>query len=113
MPATTMKTTGHTSLPSVPEWLVGPRVRAFFFILILAIGMRVLPVMIHSSSYMLPSSERELGAICRSIVKTGQFANPYMAETGPTAHLPPIPPAICALVWSLLGYSTMAEPCHV
>jgi hypothetical protein len=57
---------------------------------------------------LLPNPERELGAIAWSLAETGQFANPYVIETGLTAHLPPVPPAILALVLSLFGRTWQA-----
>ena len=37
------------------------------------------------------------GAIALSLVETGEFADPYLIHTGPTAHLPPIPPWILSV----------------
>jgi len=39
---------------------------------------------------LIPTGHRELGAIAISLMQTGQFADPYIGPTGPTAHLPPI-----------------------
>jgi hypothetical protein len=104
-----LKKVGSTLLKmirSALDWLASSPRRAFVFIFILAFGIRV-----YSSKevlYLLPSPDRELGAIARSLVETGQFANPYMVETGPTAHLPPIPPIIVALIYYLFGNTNMA-----
>jgi len=93
-------------LRSALNWLAGSSLPAFIFIFILAFGIRA-----YSSRhdlYLLPSPERELGAIARALVDSGQFANPYVIETGPTAHLPPIPPAIVALIYYLFGNTWQA-----
>jgi len=58
--------------------------------------------------YLIPNSDWELGAIAISLLKTGQFANPYIINTGPTAHLPPVPPAIFALIYALFGLTQQA-----
>jgi hypothetical protein len=82
-------------MASALNWLTSSSLRAFVFIFILAFWIRASG----DELYILPSPERELGAIARALVDTGQFANPYMLETGPTAHLPPIPPMIVALIY--------------
>jgi hypothetical protein len=91
---------------SALNWLAGSSGRTFVLIFILAFGFRAYSWM--KIPPLLPSPDRELGAIARSLAETGQFANPYILETGPTAHLPPIPPAILALVLSLVGRTWQA-----
>lgn len=86
------------------NWLTSSSLRAFVFIFILAFGIRAS----ENELYILPSPERELGAIARSLAETGRFADPYIIPTGPTAHLPPIPPAIVALIYSLFGNTWQA-----
>jgi hypothetical protein len=96
---------------STLDWLTSSSLLTFVFIFILAFGIRA-----YSSRhdlYLLPRPDRELGAIARSLVDTGQFANPYMLETGPTAHLPPIPPMIVALVYYLFGNTWQAGYVYV
>jgi hypothetical protein len=53
--------------------------------------------------HIVPHDRWEDRAIATSLVERGQFADPYMIPTGPTAHLPPIVPGILALFWSLFG----------
>ena len=91
---------------STANWLVGSPVRAFVFIFILAFAVRAYS-WIKNPPY-LPTPDRELGAIARSLAETGQFTDPYIMETGPTAHLPPIPPAILAFALSLFGNTWQA-----
>ena len=91
-------------MASALNWLTSSSLRAFVLIFILAFGIRALG----NELYILPSPERELGAIARVLADTGQFANPYMLETGPTAHLPPIPPMIVALIYYLFGNTWQA-----
>jgi len=81
--------------PGLVAFLVGLAIRLFFLTLIPADDLR-------------PSTDWELDSIAMSIVTTGEFANPYALPTGPTAHLPPIPPAILALIYSVLGITAAA-----
>ena len=94
-------------MASALHWLTSSSLRAFVFIFILAFGIRAYSLKDISPWDLIPSPDRELGAIARALVDTGQFANPYILETGPTAHLPPIPPAVFALVYYLFGYQIM------
>ena len=88
-------------------WLTSSSLRAFVFIFILAFAIRACSLKNIRPLDFIPSPDRELGAIVRSLVVTGQFADPYLIHTGPTAHLPPIPPAIFALVYYLFGYQSV------
>jgi hypothetical protein len=98
----------YRMLQSVLNWLISSTGRAFVVIFILAFGIRVHSLTKYPVEYLIPNTERELGAIAKSIVANGQFADPYALATGPTAHLPPVPPAILALVYSLFGRTKMA-----
>jgi hypothetical protein len=40
----------------------------------------------------------EMGRVALSLLRTGQFADPYKIPTGPTAHPPPFWPALLALI---------------
>jgi len=88
---------------SALTWFTNSSLRAFVGIFILAFGFRTYTLKDVSPWDLPPSPNRELGAIAESLVETGQFANPYILETGLTAHLPPVPPAILALVYYLFG----------
>jgi hypothetical protein len=94
------------NLRSALNWLAGSAGRAFVFIFILAFGFRAYSWI--KNPPLLPSPDRELGAIAQSLAEAGQFADPYLIETGPTAHLPPVPPTILALVLSLFGRTWQA-----
>lgn len=90
---------------STLNWIGSPA-GAFVLIFILAFAVRAYS-WIKVPPY-LPSTDRELGAIAQSLAETGQFANPYIMETGPTAHLPPVHPAILAFVLSKFGRTWQA-----
>jgi hypothetical protein len=91
---------------SALNWLGGSSGRAFILIFIVAFGVRAYSWI--KISPLLPNANRELGAIAWSLAETCQFANPYVIETGPTAHLPPVPPAILALILFLFGNTWQA-----
>lgn len=90
------------------NWLAHSPVRAFIFIFALAFGIRLNYLMKIPSEYLVPNTNWELAAISVSLLKTGQFADPYMVQTGPTAHLPPVYPAIFTLIYSLFGLTLQA-----
>jgi 4-amino-4-deoxy-L-arabinose transferase-like glycosyltransferase len=46
--------------------------------------------------------------VASSLLRTGQFADPYMIPTGPTAHPPPLWPGILALIYYAFGVTTTA-----
>ena len=56
-----------------------------------------------------PNKAWELTSIAISLVETGEFANPYMIPTGPTAHLPPVYPMIYALIYKIFGLTPRAS----
>src|SRR5512139_839590 len=92
---------------SALSWPISSTGRAFVVIFLLAFGIRVHSLTKYPPESLIPSPGRELRAIAQSIVENGQFADPYAMATGSTAHLPPIPPGILALVYSLFGPTRM------
>ena len=52
---------------------------------------------------VLPTMQWEATSVGITLARTGTFGNPYALPTGPTAHLPPIPPAINALIYKAFG----------
>ena len=79
----------HSSLPWRPCLLV----------FVVALGVRIFFLTLIPEDALRPSSDWELDAIAMSLVTEGQFANPYIEPTGPTAHLAPIPPFMLALIY--------------
>jgi hypothetical protein len=52
----------------------------------------------------LPAELRgEPQRVAMSIVATGAFANPYLIDTGPTAHLPPVQPYLLSAIYRTFG----------
>jgi hypothetical protein len=84
-----------------------PRISfALIFSLSLAIHLETLLEI--PSRYLVPDPGSEMVSIAISLMKTGDFADPYMIPTGPTAHLPPIYPAIFSLFYRLFGLTSTA-----
>jgi 4-amino-4-deoxy-L-arabinose transferase-like glycosyltransferase len=46
--------------------------------------------------------------VAMSLLRTGRFADPYLIPSGPTAHPPPLWPAVLALVYYLFGMTATA-----
>lgn len=55
------------------------------------------------AAWVEPNTRWELPAIAVSLATTGRFADAYALPTGATAHLPPVPPAIYAVIYWLFG----------
>lgn len=59
----------------------------------------------HESFYRLGG---ETGRVALSLLRSGEFANPYMIPTGPTAHPTPLWPAVLWLVYHVFGTTATA-----
>ncbi len=101
--------TGPFDIPrAVIDWLARSPARAFVIIFLLAFAIRGFLLTKVPDRYVLPHTRWELEAVAYSLARHGQFADPYVVPTGPTAHLPPIMPATIALVWRLFGMGLAA-----
>ena len=96
------------SLRAVVDWIAGSAWPYFMLIFLLSLAIRVHKLNQVSGRYLVPTDDRELGAIAISLMKTGEFADPYIIPTGPTAHLPPIPPLKDSLIYRALGLTYRA-----
>jgi len=90
------------------EWLARKPWRAFLIIFTLSFSIQSFFLTKVSERYVRPHTRWEAPAIAVSLAERGQFADPYMLPTGPTAHLPPIPPAIFGLSYRLFGLTLTA-----
>lgn len=50
----------------------------------------------------------EIGRVALSLIRTGQFADPYMIPTGPTAQPVPFTPALLAFIYGTFGMTAGA-----
>ncbi len=97
------------SLPSAAlNWLTASFWSGFFIIFALSFFIRYEALGEIHSRYLVPNPAWELPSIAISLMETGQFANPYMIATGPTAHLPPIFPFIISLIYRVFGLTSAA-----
>ena len=88
-------------------WLIQPKVLVFILIFILAFRIRSEELLKIPSRYMRPNSGWELSSIAISLFNGEGFANPYMIETGPTAHLPPIYPYLVSFIYRIYGLTSI------
>jgi 4-amino-4-deoxy-L-arabinose transferase-like glycosyltransferase len=91
--------------PERPERRSG---RAFLLIFVLSFSVQVFLLTKVPESLIRPHTRWEMQAVATSLAETGRFSDPYVLPTGPTAHLPPIPPALLGLVYRLFGSTLTA-----
>jgi hypothetical protein len=84
--------------PRWPGWTV----------FLLALAIRLFYLTLVPEDAIRPSRDWELDSIALSIVESGEFADPYIIPTGPTAHLPPVAPGILALIYRVFGITMTA-----
>jgi len=77
-------------------------------IFLLAFAIRAFFVSKIPQEYIAPHARWELQAVAFALAERGEFADPYALPTGPTAHLPPVMPALTALIWKLFGMGLVA-----
>jgi len=92
-----------TPLRTAVTWMARSSFRAFMIIFLLGFSVRIFLLVQVPERRILPNDRMEDTAIATSLVERGEFADPYMYPTGPTAHLPPFVPGILALFWSIFG----------
>lgn len=90
------------------DWLARWPGRAFMILFGLSFAVQMFFLTLVDPRYIRPHTRWEAQAVAVSLAETGQFADPYMIPTGPTAHLPPIPPAITGLIYSTFGLTLTA-----
>ncbi len=109
MGATSPEESASRATPGARGRIFGSPVRTFIFIFLLSFAVRgaLLAVWVsnHADFYRLGG---EIGRVALSLLRTGQFANPYMIATGPTAHPTPLSPALLALIYHVFGMTATA-----
>ena len=81
--------------------------RPCLLVFAVALVVRVFFLTLIPEDALQPSGDWELDAIAMSVVESGQFANPYIEPTGPTAHLAPVPPFMLALIYKIFGITLL------
>jgi hypothetical protein len=92
-----------TPLRKAVVWIARSSFRAFTIIFLLGFSVRVFFLAQVPEGRILPHDRWEDTAIATALVERGEFADPYMLPTGPTAHLPPLVPGLLAFFWGLFG----------
>ena len=73
-------------LRAVVDWIAGSTWRYFTLIFLLSLAIRVNQLDQVNRRDLVPTDDRELGAIAFSLTKTGKYADTYIIPTDPTAH---------------------------
>ena len=97
---------------SAIDWMARSPLRAFIIIFLLGMTIRLFFLAKVPDNYILPHDRWEDRAIATALVERGQFADPYMIPTGPTAHLAPIVPGVVALFWCIFGMGLAGGYAH-
>ncbi len=92
-----------TVLRIAVAWVARSPARAFILIFLLGLSIRVADLTTISARRILPNDRMEDTAIATALVERGEFADPYIIPSGPTAHLPPLVPGIHAFFWRVFG----------
>lgn len=77
--------------------------RAFLLLFALAFSVRGFVLTKLPAEAIRPDTRWEAPAIAVALAERGTFADAYALPTGPTAHLPPIPIALTALCYRVVG----------
>jgi hypothetical protein len=87
------------------RWLAKSPPRAFLILFCLGFAFRVWTLTLIPGDQIPPNPDWETGAVALSLLERGEFADPYLIPTGPTAHTPPLQVGLFALLYKGLGYS--------
>jgi hypothetical protein len=87
------------------RWLARSNSRAFLVLFLIGFPLRVGMLSLIPPDLIPPNPKWETGAVALSLLQTGEFANPYLIPTGPTAHMPPLQVSLFALLYKVVGYS--------
>ena len=97
-----------SALSTGVTWLIRSPWCSFVVLFLLSFVLRLNRLNHVPDRDLIPTAERELGAISISLMKTGRFADPYLVPTGYTAHLPPVIPFIDSLIYHWFGLTETA-----
>lgn len=95
-------------LAAAVDWLARRPWRASVTIFILSLSIQGVLLSKVPEQWVRPDAPWELPSVALSLATTGRFADPFAVPTGPTAHLPPLPPAIYGTIYWLLGPTATA-----
>lgn len=81
---------------------------AIIFLLSFAIRTALLLSWMTPRQYIFPETATETGAVAKTLFERGEYADPYVIPTGPTAHPQPIYTGMIALLYHLFGMTLTA-----
>jgi len=77
--------------------------RTFLALFVLSLSLRLGMLFLIPQSLIPPNPDWETGAVSISLATKGEFADPYLIPTGPTAHMPPLNVVAMSLIYRVLG----------
>ena len=91
-----------------------PRAHSLLLVVLVALALRLIVVGFLYPERLNPDRDYwrfggEVGRVARSLVQGKGFSSPMFADTGPTAWLTPVYPALLALVFRVFGVFTKAS----
>lgn len=89
-------------------WIGSKPWRAGLLIFVVSVGVRaaLLPYVPLDPAFTM---RWETAAVARQLLQTGEYANPYILPTGPTAHAVPFHTALMIVIIKLFGVTMAAE----
>ena len=92
------------------HWIKNFKGKDFTLIFILSVSLRtallfswMIPI-----DYIFPETVGEIGRVAKNLALTGNYSDPYIIPTGPTAHPLPLFTGLLALVYKLFGLTLTA-----
>lgn len=92
-------------VPGILQRIAASGWRSFLVLFFIGFSIRVVTLRFIPPDLIPPNPDWETGAVALSLVERGEFADPYLIPTGPTAHMPPLLVATWALLYKVAGYS--------
>jgi hypothetical protein len=89
-------------------WIIRTPQRGFLLLFLLSVAVRatLLPLLPLDP---VRTVQWENGAVAENLIRTGEYANPYLVTTGPTAHPIPFYTGMLALIYRLFRVTMAAE----
>lgn len=95
-------------MPEALSWIARSPRRGFLCVVLLSASLRfaLLPLLPLDPGWQL---RQENGSTAACLIRTGEYANPYILPTGPTAHPIPFYTAVMAVAYRVHGVTREAE----
>jgi len=96
------------TVPAAVDWMTRSPARAFAVVFVVAVAVRCFMLVFTPPEYLRPGTPNEPDRVAQTLVRTGQYADPYIVPTGPTAHPLPLYTGLLALLYKLFGLTLTA-----